>query len=1146
MSVVQIEPYHITIQSFFVDTKRTLSDRIAWALGTIPRFLYIEWSEEGGGEGGRVVYVQKLADEIMRTMKPLEVFLEENSDIYEPSDILWLWYLNKSVFDIARARVDPVFDAKYVNTLYEIDSKREYQVDIEQQYLAFSIEQKSIMDRMALVSSIPKQPTLFVQSGTHEIHWEFDCEYESLLSIFDRLHVSSTFPLITHRNYYKVLHGYVPPLDWLSSDSAILVKLDEHREIRILSSSSTLTSPSSYSYKLIADSNVSSTDIRVLLENIDINQGKSDAVFIGSSIVLDQRVSTHVFADILLTKPFLTEFVSVNDNSHHVNQYGHQDVYFQWGRNEYLRLSMTSHIAKTAEFYPINTPYTQFKIMRSTSKEMLVMVQELLARILYLYTTEKLTIDAYYDMYIPPTSARIHQEQSSPEEEKDEEKEEANMPQKVLFPKDVYPELFQSKAIKEIYTRRCQSDRQPEVISEEEAKNESSSDVMQFPKPADAHVSEPKYFICRNSKYPHVGLIEFQNEIGVAPCCFKLNQRNKPIYKQYFSGQEVEVRRQRKEHINTNYQIRTNKVLLNGNTGFFPDSDKIINDVGAFFRKINTLPNKYSVMRIGVAQGPDSIIDCMNLATGLDLNRLALSTVSIGVARQEMYDMDLNSMREYLLPTFDSPSYLDPLRVIRLLELVYNCNVLVFTKEKTTPGKLAIPYHTHGYCAYVRDEGRPSVFIYCHEGGEMDRLDCPQCELIVPVIDGEAKTVWEHDITNPIYRYAWRQYDQQIDMYFGKFKNTSVPMSTLLDEFAIVGQAFDAYGKVRYLVLDGDIYIETSPIAPLPVDIVDQVDFKLLELDINFVTQFIQAHKLSSVSHHTLEGRTRYVTALFYGCIQFTFYVDDYLSRTSLCRNFEEQSRIARYATNWIQWLFSKYCYVNNLSVGGDARILSTFVDRYTQINLSVRYNLDQVNELFAKDQSGLVQRRREDNIVLVCSSEEMLRRLSFQLELMIERRPEYIATFHERRTMDRFYTNVADFTRYANETLFEYHPGVDGFSLLSRIRPPHHTLHLYPPDTQRPFFFRNRTITNGQVTLCQNVSTLHEAYNKLTLWETQHYNGDQQIVYGKHPYYLLALQRQTGQVAAYLVDARSKRDVPEIDRRVMYTDVGLTPIMFL
>jgi hypothetical protein len=243
------------------------------------------------------------------------------------------------------------------------------------------------------------------------------------------------------------------------------------------------------------------------------------------------------------------------------------------------------------------------------------MTQELLSRVITIYRDKYESINAIYKQYVG--------EELIPSDE--EKREVGKKQQKILFHKDRIPEVFTSKG-DEIYSRKCQSTKQPKIFdSEDEIKNEPNP-VMLFPKPSDAHISEPKYYTCTEEPFTYIGLIPFNNELGVAPCCFKTDQSNKKIYKQYFNSDETqEPQRVRKVGA---YFIRTNKVILDGNYGFFPSSDRIVNHIGTFFESINI--RKQLVMRYGVAQSPHSFLQCVLTALNdptnvrLERSRLAL------------------------------------------------------------------------------------------------------------------------------------------------------------------------------------------------------------------------------------------------------------------------------------------------------------------------------------------------------------------------------------------------------------------------------------------------------------------------------------------------------------------------------------------
>jgi Family of unknown function (DUF5757) len=1169
-----ILPFDISVESFFQDTEETLRNRIAWAVGTIPRYMSTE--PRRALLGRDQVTVTKLPDLIASSNEDLRTFLQTHKGMYAPVDIIWLWYLQRPmdievfifevIADPTRHTDKPDPDmALYGDILYEIESRRSYKEEIDQAFHTFNFEQHAVRERMFAVQQVPKYPMTFVRSTDTVIQTSFTCEYESLASVFNQLNVSKQTPFITYNKYFKVLKHYVPPYDWQSSEDAILIKMvapdNKYKEIRIRKvEEGDLDDLDLVDVTSLFQVEVSKEDMGIvpeLLRNIKYTTTNQDELLSGSTFVVDMTIEWDVLCDILMTKPFLTQYVSVNDNVQRS-----VEMYCAMGKGA-VRLSMTNQLATARnEVYAINTVFTQFKVIRATNSHIVTFMSELLPRIVYLCHTEGPSIHSFYAKYVEygttgpsgrtGTTVRTGTTESTGavEEDDDEVKEVARpVPQakvqKILFPKDLIPEIFVSKG-DEIYTRKCQSVKQPIIISEEDALDEKN-DVMLFPKPSDSHVSQPQYYTCNDAEYSHIGLIPFQNELGYAPCCFKTSQVNKKTYKQYFEGLEVEDAPRGKT--GGGYLIRTNKVILDGNYGYFPRSDKIVNDVGLFFTQANTQPDTRVVMRYGVSRSPNSFLECVLRALSMDRDvafaRRELANSNVQVAMQEMYADDVQSIVDYLS---DETLYLDPLKVIRLVEWVYRCNIVVFTKDKTSNGQLSVPHHTHGYCTYDRDLALPSIFVYCHYGAEMDLLEYPQCELIfqaTPDVEDQIKRrhqgavsmAWSHDMFDPIYRYTWRAYDVLTETYYGKYRSRSVPMSVLLDTLPIVGQYIDPYGKVRGLLLEGGIDIETTPIAPLPVPSVDT--FVPRVLDKAFVLQFINAYSLTNPLEHTSEGRSQYVTALYQGCIQFTLYTGKYRHVASECDRFVRHSRIARYATNWMMYLFSEYCATYQVQEV-TPEVLNRFVSSTCMVVRNVRYTLNRSSELFARDESGLV--KKFDVNTLILSSKELLKRLVYQLQLLLERDRKKVLSFHERKTMDAYFTMASDYTSYPNENLFQYLP--QG-GMVELLRAHKYTLHQYPPDTSEPYFFSHPKVTEKQVALCQNMDTLSTAYGKLAFWETRGYNKMDPadgLVYEQYAYYMLAIQRSTGNVLAFAVNDAE----PEVDRRVVYSDRGFAPVMLL
>lgn len=1162
-----IIPFNIQVEAFFLDSNQSLFNRIAFRLQTLPRYLYIHdynVKEEGHVEllGSHTRVADKLPDLIQQSSLSLEQFIEfystgGDAGVFDVRDIIWLYNSIKPYELNATIIGNPEFETKYKQVIYEIEKNHDYTSEIDREFGEFMKEQHHLLEQFVFIDQIPRAPILFQLNVNTTIRYQFKCIYENLYSIFNRLMATMDVPFITYNHYYKVLRDYIPPQEWLSSSDKIILKIrslkDNSNEVQY--DTATITHSEENTFKI--ELKQGSGKLEEILQNIDCEITEDRKIPIGSTMTIDQPIDHNIWADIMMTEPFLLQYISVNDHIRHVLPLQNREIFLKFEPSDSVQLSMTHQIARSAEVYPLNTPYTQFRILSASDERSIYMTQELLSRCITIYRDKYNSIYEIYKQY-------VGEEKVSTNIIAEERKEGGKKQQKILFLKDRIPEIFSSKG-DEIYSRKCQSTKQPKIMeTEEEAKNEPNT-VMLFPKPSDSHLSQPKYYTCTEEPYTHIGLIPFNNELGVAPCCFKTDQSNKKIYKQYFEGvEQIPIAKKTGA-----YFIRTNKVILDGNYGFFPSSDRIINHIGTFFESINV--KKQLVMRYGVEQSPHSFLQCVLTALGdptnvkLERSRLALHP-NLEICKQEMFATSINEMREILM----SDEYLDPLQFIRLIEYVYQVNIVVFTKSQKDGGNLQIPYHTHGYCTYSRDTTLPSIFIYCHTGGEMDLLSYPQCELIFETTEYDFQQlkknlqhfipkIWKHDIFNPIYRGVWKAYHKLTQTYFGPYFTGPIQMDKLINIFSVRAQIIDSYGKTRALEVEFEgqsFYFETTPIAPLPVPIASETIPPLESID--RITRFIEFYQLESMTKHLKmkrEGESEsihFITANYKNSVQFTFYVGEYSvdmfgfpismevgyrHQASIYKQFHVYSKLARSMTNWMVRLFSEYLQRNPIATELTSRTLTNFINTHCDIDENVQYNPSLISEVFNNDKSGVIRGRK-----IICNSTELLKRLIYQLRLLFTRNRDRVLSFYQKTTMDSYYTSLMDFYQFPDEIMF-YLDSTNPLPMTSLVRPRKYALHSTPQATDDPYFFKHSKITNNRIALCQN-ATIENAIAKLNIWEKKNVNRLENMIYREKPFYMFAVS-QKGDSAAFSITGK-EGESPRIDRRAMYFEGGATPIMFL
>jgi hypothetical protein len=1124
----------IPLDVFFLDTQQTIFNRITWIINTLPEYVYIpEQILDNIYESKEIVEPTDLWSIVLKKPNLLQL-IEQLENKFSPDTIIKLWgaYYPKELNLI----MDPVFNERYKDVLFEVKTinKEQFIRNLNKKRKQFKIDQNTILTNIRNFIKIKEYPFVVSDVSNLSIRITFKSSKHTLYSIFDNLHVSQKIPIIMYNNFYKILKHYTPPLNWNSSDEYIIGKVvidplkNEYTDIIIK-----VLSDNTYFVELKTHETYDTdTILTQFLEYIpDLEIVEKEESDVGSSFAFNTVVDNNVFADILLTTSYISQFVSINDNIKHVYSNESRDIYYAnpYDSNISLRATMTRKVAHTDSVFPINTIYINIKIARATDNRTIKNFKLFLSRVITLYLDNYTIVSDFYKLYeikeveteIPRKSRRGRKPSGR-----------KTAVQKTLFPKDKIPEIFVSKNPKENYTRKCQKKNQPIIIPENEVEDEKMP-VMMFPKQSDSAISTPQYYICSDNVYKYPGLIQFNNALGVAPCCFKTDQRNKPIYKKYFLGEQIPEEKQQQNV----YFTRTDKIVTRNNFGYFPKSGNIVNNIGVLFEKINIL--KKEIIRQGIDKSPNSFLDCVLTAlkyraieglSGVEreqfLQNERRNLIKNGIAvlaMQEMYGESISNIEQYIK---DTTEYLDPEKVIRLVEHTYNCNILLFTKTDTYPlGELILPRHINGYCRFIRDDTKPSIFVFCHQGSETDLLAYPHCELIIQLNSQDITTLkkdpdkimyfassWKYENgLNPIYNYCWKIYDRLASYYYKQIPVFPIPNDLIL-LLNIRRQYIDDNGKVRLLELGYsglNIVVETSPLPPFNRPLL--TSNKPTAMPRNIILEFMRYHNLEYPEEYTVEDVSQYLEGRYLDVFSIKLYVESdkqmfYPNISSIHTEYITNSKLSRYLTNWILYLFSTYINTNNIQ-DIDKNSISRFVNQYILVNENFKYDVNKVGDTFnVADASGILAGGR-----IVCTSHELLKRMVYQLRLLIERDRENVSTFYKKKNMDTYYVSEYDFTTYNNEYIiyYDYTMPIKLPELLEE-KTDSYALQTYPPNNNLPYFFKHPLITDNTVVLAQNTRTSEQALSGAIRWQDNGYNDTENEVTIREniPYYLYVLAK--------------------------------------
>jgi hypothetical protein len=733
------------------------------------------------------------------------------------------------------------------------------------------------------------------------------------------------------------------------------------------------------------------------------------------------------------------------------------------------------------------------------------------AKLLVIYGNKYNEIVEFYEQFIPNFA----------------EVEEIVEPMRKKTIEVMAPEVFVKK-----YSRNCVKDKIPTIITDEQAQEETRP-VMRFPREAQENEPHypsdgrnPHYYICTNPEYPYPGLqhnkLDNKVDYPFVPCCFKTKQEGKKggLYDMYFSNKKEETKEKKQQEL-----IITNKFL---------DPDKYGNlpvNLQKFFQVLDT-EVKYKYIRVGVSKGLHSFLKAVMVGmydqTGildsktdkereekvLEIrNELASANIS-AMARQSMYDFSDKKVREHLR---DSKAYFDPKFYLQLLEGYFNCNIFLFRRKKDEDDVIpTLPRYIQSYYKDKRDS--PCVFVYEHWGSESDHATYPRCELIVrwntkKSDDTQYSFPYDSKISknmNKVFRLLNESYSLN-----KKIPEVVFPVESPKDT-TLVSQCIDSYGKTRRIDIKYKgkmVSLLTSPIPPLALEEKDIAEVYLTTAD--------TALKIFAALGAKIESQTASKRILkeingILGNVSVTIPVQDQSllelpisnfgihypgarqgayregvqgaregasregmqgSDVSAIEIYNKNKKMARYITEYVFWLFSKYIQDANIPEVTD-KVLASFAKKMIKIIPDFQYKI--VPKTFSMNSNVI------DGGKLVVSSEDMLKRLMYVLKMYSIRDMKTLRNYHSKNVITHYYVDITDFDNFPGQVILQGEDAIDKWIQESKFV---YTIRNSIVIGQNsPYFFKN-DLVEDELFLAQNANSLEKALSIALAWQKQGYN---------------------------------------------------------
>lgn len=642
-----------------------------------------------------------------------------------------------------------------------------------------------------------------------------------------------------------------------------------------------------------------------------------------------------------------------------------------------------------------------------------------------------------------------------------------------------FPDIFPSN-----YSSVCDNNREIKWLSEKPDGTEYEQ-WMKFPK------NTENYFSCGHNKdYPYVGVqintLSNRDRLTYLPCCFKLPQLSKeksnlPYY--------LEDKLPPPGHVQQR-TLLTNKFASSDGDAELPD------EISFLFRVIRRQDDGSKFLRMGVHDTPFSFLECVLKATPrgddeepYNLNQEYEKLIKydkLCVASQENPGKTVNDMRRMLR----EKGYMDPRRWIRLLEVVYDVKIIIFSKHpKTGHVSIQLPHHDKIYLRWD-DPSKSIICVYEHYGNDHDK---PRCELIIE--KNKEKTY--HSFIRKRLNIDTFYNDMLDQWYYTKdledkddrkddghvstitsFNFSGLPFITKNDK-----QAIDAYGKTRAILINNSFVILTSPLPSftLPAmsddnnyDIYQSYNhkdrdiqqflskYKPSAITVNANDQIVEIH--FSFSTITLTIKTKPFDAGNNGIKKIFVPLYPSSNQNSIINNIDK-SRLASIMIEYFIYFFSVYCKREGLTSeqveANKKRVMKNYSIDCIVVDTEVVYSIPHTSivSIEVMKATGFMS----DDNKFVCDSKESRKRLLYTLYTHLLNQFQTVMSYVDQSEIHHFYSSVADYVIHNDQTLT-----INDLDILQLVNGEvHNTLQL-ESDT---FFMKNDMISSTpvQVTKASN-----------------------------------------------------------------------------
>jgi hypothetical protein len=579
-----------------------------------------------------------------------------------------------------------------------------------------------------------------------------------------------------------------------------------------------------------------SIPVKLLKEGVE-KQIQSE--FLIPNQIIDFPIIKDMFFNNLIFKKFLQLDERLSIYKYKRNMYFYFIPDINDNKSNYIGCSMTQKkiekmdtkiIAKDPSKLTLGSYYIELKILRCLNLKLSQQFKKIFCKFISYYNNNKdKVINEYKEILNGKNVNKILEDERKFKEQK------RYIRQKELL-KDVDPEKFIPG-----YARICEKKFAPKILNENEiekyfGENSKKEDIekrkhmMLYPKTEEE--GKQYYYSCLENKKNHLypGLqknyLDNFDKYPVVPCCFVTEQSKKidSPFDLYYGDKNLnfeEIKEyflEKEEKDTASHIIKTQKFIPTGRFGVLPK------DIISFLHSIDPKNQYY---RKGSIRSVDSILDVLLYARKSDYDNLSISEKYkyIKKMKEKIIKIISDNNIQYLQESYnvnmiqmlnDDNSYINPHIFHKILEYIFDCNIIIFTRNEQNPdGTLSCPYYDKEYLQFEQDKEKKYILIYEHMGAETDNAKYPQCEVIFR---------YEENTIYPTFKYD--NFIESIDNCFTqmfpikRFNN----INSSFKKYKIKSYGVNEFGKTINIILEkktqnkDTISIITNPLPNLDID----------------------------------------------------------------------------------------------------------------------------------------------------------------------------------------------------------------------------------------------------------------------------------------------------------------------------------------